>query len=67
MFTDECNFKNNGHVNKHNMHYWAVENPQWMRQRQTQNYWSLNVWGGVIDNKVIGAESSRQSQVLGVQ
>jgi hypothetical protein len=49
------------------MHYWAVENPHWMRQRQTQNYWSLNVWGGLIDNKVIGAESSRQSQVLGVQ
>jgi hypothetical protein len=49
------------------MQYWAVENPHWMRQRQTQNYWSLNVWGGLIDNKVIGAESSRQSQVLGVQ
>jgi hypothetical protein len=64
MFTDECNFNNDGHVNKHNMHYWAVENPQWMRQRQTQNYWSLNVWGGFFYghlNGVIYAEFLEQN------
>jgi len=27
LFSDEANFCNNGHVNRHNMHYWAVENP----------------------------------------
>jgi hypothetical protein len=36
------------------MHYWAVENPHWMRQQAIQNYWSLNVLGGVIHNIVVG-------------
>jgi hypothetical protein len=25
------------------MHYWAVENPHWMRQQAIQNYWSLTL------------------------
>lgn len=54
LFTDECQFKKNGQVNRHNLHYWAVENPHWMRQQATQNYWSLNVWGGVIHDRVVG-------------
>jgi hypothetical protein len=43
LFTDESTFKNNGSVNKHNMHYWAAENPHWTRQQDHQNRWSLNV------------------------
>lgn len=54
LFTDECTFKNTGHVNKHNMHYWSVDNPHWMRQNPTQRYWSLNAWGGMTDDKLIG-------------
>lgn len=46
LFTDECSFKNNGSVNKHNLHYWSVQNPHWMREQNNQNRWSLNVWGG---------------------
>jgi hypothetical protein len=36
------------------MHYWAVENPHWMRQQDHQNRWSLNVWGGVVNNRIVG-------------
>ena len=31
LFTDKANFANTGNVNRHNMHYWANENPRWMR------------------------------------
>lgn len=54
LFSDEATFKSNGLVNKHNMHYYATENPHWVRQIDFQNQWSLNVWGGIINNYVIG-------------
>ena len=35
------------------MHYWSYENPHWMHVHF--QYWSLNVWCGIIDDFVIGA------------
>ena len=29
LYSDEVNFANTGYVNRHNMHYWANENPRW--------------------------------------
>ncbi|EZA61810.1 hypothetical protein X777_09864 [Ooceraea biroi] len=43
LFSDECIFQNNGIVNRHNSHYWANENPYWMRQAHSQVRWSVNV------------------------
>jgi hypothetical protein len=37
VFTDECCVKNNGVVNKYNLHYWAIQNPHWMREQDIQN------------------------------
>jgi hypothetical protein len=37
VFTDECCVKNNGAVNKHNLHYWAIQNPHWMTEQDIQN------------------------------
>jgi hypothetical protein len=54
VFTDECCVKNNGAVNKHNLHNWAIQNPHWMRVQDIQNRWSLNVWGGVVNNRIVG-------------
>jgi hypothetical protein len=54
VFTDESTFKNNETVNKHNMDYWAVDNPHWMHQEDHQNRWSLNVWRGVVNNRIVG-------------
>lgn len=54
LFSDEAIFKSNAVVNRHNMHYYAVENPLWLRQINYQNRWSLHVWGGIIGNQIIG-------------
>lgn len=54
LFTDEATFKSNGCVNRHNMHYYATENPHWMRNVDSQRVWSLNVWGGIIGDFVVG-------------
>jgi hypothetical protein len=54
LFSDEATFKSNGLVNRHNMHYYATENPHWVREIDNQNVWSLNVWAGIINDHVIG-------------
>lgn len=54
LFSDEATFKSNGLVNKHNLHYYSTENPHWIRQIDNQRKWSINVWGGIIGNYVIG-------------
>lgn len=53
LFGDEATFHRNGCVNRHNFHYYATENPHFIRYK-TQNRWSLNVWGGIIGTYVIG-------------
>jgi hypothetical protein len=41
-------------VSTRNVHYWAAENPRWLRQvEEHQRQWSVNVWYGVIENRII--------------
>lgn len=54
LFTDECTFHRNGFVNRHNFHYYATENPHLVHVNHFQQRWSLNVWGGIVGNYVIG-------------
>lgn len=54
MFTDEANFSRDAQVNLHNAHYWAVENPHWLRECRFQRKWSFNVWAGIFNGSVIG-------------
>lgn len=54
IFTDEATFHSNGNVNRHNMHYYATENPHFIRCEDRQHRWSLNVWGGIFNETVIG-------------
>ncbi|XP_011883890.1 PREDICTED: uncharacterized protein LOC105571033 [Vollenhovia emeryi] len=54
LFSDECTFKNNGIVNRHNSHYWATENPHWMQQAHSQVRWSVNIWAGILGAHIIG-------------
>lgn len=54
MYSDEATFRSNGAVNRHNMHYYATENPHWVREVQHQNHWSVNVWCGIFHNRIIG-------------
>lgn len=54
LFSDETTFKNNGVFNKHNMHYYATKNRHWTRNINQQNRWFINVWGGILGDKIIG-------------
>ena len=54
LFSDEAIFANTGNVNRHNMHYWANENPRWMRTVAFQHPWSVNCWCGIVGDHVIG-------------
>ena len=54
LFSAEATFSNTENVNRHNMHYWANENPRWMRTVPFQHPWSVNCWCGIVDDHVIG-------------
>lgn len=53
LFCDEATFHRNGNVNRHNFHYYATENPHFIRTH-SQTRWSLNVWGGIVGDYIIG-------------
>lgn len=53
MFSDEATFHRNGFVNRHNCHYYDTVNPRQF-VTHSQHRWSLNVWGGILGNRVIG-------------
>lgn len=53
LFADEATFHKNGCVNRHNFHYYSTDNPHIVRT-SSQTRWSLNVWGGIIGNYVVG-------------
>lgn len=54
VFSDESTFSLNGTVNKQNCRYWADENPHWMMEANTQYPQRVNVWAGIVSNRVIG-------------
>lgn len=53
LFGDEATFHKNGTLNRHNFHYYATTNPHLIRPH-SQTRWSINVWGGIVGNHVIG-------------
>lgn len=53
LFVDEATFHKNGNVNRHNFHYYATAN-QFFIRTHSQTRWSLNAWGGIVGNYVIG-------------
>lgn len=55
MWTDESRFHNNGVVNRHNCHYWSVENPHWMRETRFQTVWGVNVCCGIFNGRLFGS------------
>jgi hypothetical protein len=53
LTTDEANFARDGIFNARNTHIWSIENPHAIRERHFQKRFSVNVWGGIIGNKLI--------------
>lgn len=54
LFTDEAQFSREGIFNNQNMHFWAVDNPHVTRERGFQHRFHVNVWAGIIGNRLIG-------------
>lgn len=54
LFTDEASFTRNGINNFHNRHVWAEENPHAVLELSHQHRFSLNVWGGIFKDKLLG-------------
>lgn len=54
LFTDEAGFTRDGIINFHNTHVWADENPHAIFESRFQDKFSINVWAGVIGDRLIG-------------
>lgn len=54
IFSDEATFVLNGHVNRQNCRYWATENPRWTQDYHTQHRAKINVWAGIVQNRILG-------------
>lgn len=54
LFTDEATFCLNGNVNKQNYRYWAPTNPHWILENNTQYRQKVNVWMGIINDRMLG-------------
>jgi hypothetical protein len=54
LWTDESQFTRDGITNFHNLHTWASSNPHSRRQRSFQRRFCVNMWAGVIGNRLIG-------------
>lgn len=54
LWTDECLFTREGSFNTKNHHYYANENPYVFKEKSFQRRFKLNIWAGMIDDRVIG-------------
>ncbi|KAJ8948833.1 hypothetical protein NQ318_013485 [Aromia moschata] len=53
LFSDEAPFCLNGTVNRQNCRYWSWTNPHWIIEAHTQHPQKLNVWAGIVANRII--------------
>ena len=53
LWSDECTFTREGMFNSHNYHLWAEENPHATRQAKFQTRWNINVWAGLLDDRLV--------------
>lgn len=54
VWSDESCFTRDGINNCHNEHVWALQNPHAIRARRFQQRFSINVWGGIFNNNLLG-------------
>ena len=54
LWTDESTFTRTGVTNTRNLHLWAQENPHGVRPARFQKEFSVNIWAGLINDKLVG-------------
>lgn len=53
LWTDECTFTPNGMFNNKNFVEWRDENPFNVRATKHQHRWSINIWAGIIGDRLV--------------
>lgn len=54
LFTDEATFSTNGTVSSQNIRFWSEDNPHWVINCKSQYSARINVWCGVLKDRIIG-------------
>lgn len=54
LWTDESTFTRVGLFNIHNAHWWTTENPHVVKPDHFQTRFSVNVWAGLIGDRLLG-------------
>ncbi|KAF2884966.1 hypothetical protein ILUMI_21187 [Ignelater luminosus] len=54
LFTDEATFTTNGVVSSQNSRYWDRDNPHWVINCKDQYSQKVNVWCGILGDRIIG-------------
>lgn len=54
LWTDECIFSRDGVINLHNLHQWGTVNPHATFVRAHQHRFSINVWSGILNDRLMG-------------
>lgn len=54
LWTDESLFTNTGMFNRRNKHYYSTQNQHLVQEVRNQYRYSLNVWCGLLDGKLVG-------------
>ena len=54
LFTDEAQFTREGIFNHQNQHHWTQANPHLTIERNHQHRYSVNVWAGILGDRLIG-------------
>ena len=54
LWTDESTFTNQGMFNRKNKHFYATKNPNLYQEVRTQIRYSVNVWCGILDDRILG-------------
>lgn len=54
LFTDEASFSRDGILNSRNRHVWEYDNPHAIFVKGHQEKFSVNVWAGILNGRIIG-------------
>lgn len=53
LWSDESSFRRMGIFNTHNLHYYSRVNPHIIRNDRFQHQFGINMWAGIIDQKLM--------------
>lgn len=54
LFSDEATFTTDGVLSSQNQRHWSEENPEWVINCKSQYSQKVNVWCGILNERIIG-------------